>query len=349
MGIQSWQRRRRFSAGVRSLGRRRRFRVVVGALSALSVLACSTAASDATPGPLPPPPKIGGCPIFPSTNAWNQPVNRLPVARNSHAVIDSIGGTTSIFASFGSGTYDGSLVGLPYVVMRTRGNKSMFSSVAFDYASSSDRGPYPIPAHIPIEGAPDHANSGDRHAIIVDLSTCRLYELYKLRWASTHWAAGSGAIWSLRSNALRPEGLTSADAAGLPILPGLARWAGDASTGVIRHALRFSAPHTDRSYVFPARHLASNDRSANLPPMGTRVRLKASVDISHLPPQARMVAEAMKTYGLVLADNGNPWHVFGAPSSHWSNDQLKALGTLHGSDFEVVDTSSLRAQMTGGN
>ena len=156
------------------------------------------------------------------------------------------------------------------------------------------------------------------------------------------WAAGSGAIWNLRSNALRPATWTSADAAGLPILPGLARWNGDASTGHIDHALRFTVERTRRAYIYPARHYASDSDDPSLPPMGLRVRLKANVDISKLPPQARMVAQAMKTYGLILADNGSNWYVSGAPSPHWSNDQLHALGSLTGADFEVVDTSGLR-------
>jgi hypothetical protein len=291
---------------------------------------------------MPPSPKIGACPVFPNTNAWNQPVDRLPVARNSSAMIQSMGTDVPLVAGFGPGMYDGAPFGMPFVVVRSKKKGVSFSHVRFDYASESDAGPYPIPQNLPLEGG------GDRHGLIVDLTTCRLYELFRLRWESNHWAAGSGAIWDLRSNSLRPAGFTSADAAGLPILPGLVRWAGDASTGVIRHAIRFAAPATDKSYVFPARHFASNTRSSNLPPMGARVRLKASVDISQLPPQARMIAQAMKTYGLVLADNGPAWHFSGAPSNHWVLDQLRALSSLHGSDFEVVDASSLAAQMKTG-
>ena len=160
--------------------------------------------------------------------------------------------------------------------------------------------------------------------------------------ANGSWSGWSGAIWSLRSNAVRPAGWTSADAAGLPILPGLARWDGDAATGVIRHALRFTAEHTRRAYIYPARHYASSSTDPSLPPMGLRVRLKVGVKIADLPPQARIVAQAMKTYGLILADNGSNWYVSGAPSPKWSNDQLHALGRLTGADFEVVDTSKLR-------
>jgi hypothetical protein len=284
-------------------------------------------------------PTIAGCPVFPANNPWNERVDRLPVAADSAAIIAAIG-DDPVHADFGSGLYDGSRIGIPYVVVH--GRTTPKSHVAFDYADESDKGPYPIPRNVPIEGAPDHANQGDRHALIVDRDSCKLYELFALRRENGRWAAGSGAIWNLRSNGLRPAGWTSADAAGLPILPGLARWDGDASTGAIRHALRFTVERTRRAYVYPARHYASDLTDPKLPPMGLRVRLKASVDISHLPKQARIVAQAMKTYGMILADNGSNWFVTGAPSPHLSNDQLHALGTLHGSDFEVVETSSLR-------
>lgn len=287
-----------------------------------------------------PAPRIGGCPVFPATSVWNQAVDKLPVAANSTSLIRSIGLDTGVHADFGSGLYDGSRIGIPYVVVR--GSTTPKSRVSFDYAAESDKGPYPIPAGVPVEGAPAHANQSDRHALIVDRDSCTLYELYALHRQGSHWAAGSGAIWNLRSNALRPAGWTSADAAGLPILPGLARWDGDASTGHIDHALRFTVERTRRAYIYPARHYASNSSDPSLPPMGLRVRLKAGVDIGNLPPQARMVAQAMKTYGLILADNGSNWYVSGAPSPHWSNEQLHALGSLTSADFEVVDTSKLR-------
>jgi hypothetical protein len=305
---------------------------VAAALTAALALAATTATAHA--------PTIGGCPVFPATSVWNRPVDGLPVAAGSARMIAAIGAGDAVHADFGSGLYDGSYIGIPYVVVH--GMKVPKSRVAFDYADESDKGPYPIPTHVPIEGAPAHANEGDRHAIVVDADACRLYELFALRREHDRWAAGSGAIWNLRSNALRPAGWTSADAAGLPILPGLARWDGDASTGAIRHALRFTVERTRRAYIYPARHFASDLTDRNLPPMGLRVRLKASVDISTLPPQARIVAQALKTYGMILADNGSNWFISGAPSPHWSNDQLHALGRLHGSDFEVVDTSTLR-------
>jgi hypothetical protein len=303
-------------------------------LAAAAVTATLAATTASTP------PKVGGCTVFPATSVWNQRVDKLPVESDSATLIASIGLANGVHADFGSGLWDGSRIGIPYAVVH--GKTTARSRLSFEYADESDKGPYPIPANVPIEGAPGHLDSGDRHALIVDADSCRLYELYALQRSGTHWTAGSGAIFNLRSNALRPAGWTSADAAGLPILPGLARWDGDAATGAIRHALRFTAERTRRAYVYPARHYASSSTDPSLPPMGLRVRLKASIDISKLPPQARIVAQAMKTYGLILADNGSSWYVSGAPSPHWSNDQLHALGTLHGSDFEVVDTSSLR-------
>jgi hypothetical protein len=304
-------------------------------LLAVAALTATLAASAA-----PTPPKVGGCPVFPATSVWNQRVDKLSVASDSATLIASIGVSNGVHADFGSGLWDGSRIGIPYVVVH--GKTTPKSRLAFEYAGESDKGPYPIPAGVPIEGAPAHLDSGDRHALIVDADSCRLYELYALQKTGARWTAGSGAIFNLRSNALRPAGWTSADAAGLPILPGLARWDGDAATGVIRHALRFTAERTRRAYIYPARHYASSATDASLPPMGLRVRLKASVDISKLPRQARIVAQAMKSYGMILADNGSSWYVSGAPSPRWSNDELHALGTLHGSDFEVVDTSTLR-------
>jgi hypothetical protein len=303
-------------------------------------LLAAAAATLALTGAAAAPPKLAGCPVFPASSVWNTPVDRLPVAAGSAQLIASIGVGDHVHADFGSGLYDGSRIGIPFVAVH--GKRTPKAHVTFDYADESDKGPYPIPAGVPIEGAPAHANDGDRHALIVDRDSCRLYELYALRRSGGRYAAGSGAVYDLRSNKLRPAGWTSADAAGLPILPGLARWDGDAATGRIDHALRFTVAHTRRAYVYPARHYASSSTDPALPPMGLRVRLKAGVDIATLPRQARIVAQAMKTYGLILADNGSNWFVSGAPSPHWSNDELHALGRLSGADFEVVDTSRLR-------
>ncbi|MFL5960536.1 MAG: hypothetical protein ACJ75G_09750 [Gaiellaceae bacterium] len=275
------------------------------------------------------------CPVLPAGNPWNQRVDKLPVSADSAQLISAIGLDAPVHADFGSGTWDGGPIGIPFDVVS---RSTPRSRVAFEYADESDRVRYPIPRDVHIEGGA-HA-TGDRHAILVDRSSCRLYELYDLRRAGDGWTAGSGAVWSLRSNHLRPAGWTSADAAGLPIFPGLARW-DEVSRGVIDHALRFTAPRTHRAYVYPARHYASSSNDPSLPPMGLRVRLKASVDVSAYPRQARVVLRALQRYGMILADNGSPWYVSGAPNRHWSNDALHSLGRLTGADFEVVDTSSL--------
>ena len=303
----------------------------VAMLAALLVVGAAGGASPAAP-------QIGGCQVFPSTNVWNQRVDRLPVARDSATLIRSIGLDSAVHPDFGSGLYDGQRIGIPFAVVS--GRQTRKTRPKFDYADESDPGPYPIPVNVPIEGAP-HPDDGDRHALIVDRDTCTLYELYALRRSGGGWAAGSGAIWSLGSNRLRPAGWTSADAAGLPILPGLARYE-EVAAGSIDHALRFTAPRTRRAYIYPARHDASDSTDPALPPMGLRVRLEAGVDISSYPPQARVVLEALKRYGMILADNGSPWYISGAPDPRWSNDDLHSLGRLTGADFEVVDTSHLR-------
>src|SRR4029079_5237044 len=207
------------------------------------------------------------------------------------------------------------------------------SRVRFDYADESDRVRYPIPRGVHIEGG--RASDGDRHALLVDRSRCKLFELYALRKDSGRWTAGSGATWSLKRPKLRPSGWTSADAAGLPILPLLARYP-EVKRGRITHALRMTVSQTRRAFVFPARHFASSDTDPALPRMGERLRRKASVDLSGLPRQARIVAQAMKEYGLIVADNGSDWYVSGAPHRRWDNDQLHALDALEGRDFEVV-------------
>ena len=274
------------------------------------------------------------CPVFPRSNPWNQRVDRLPVARNSATLIASIGADRPVHADFGSGLYQGAPIGIPYTTVP--GNQKRVP-VSFDTADESDRGPYPIPPDAPIEGGSN--SDGDRHVIVVDRSRCRLYELFDAHpiAGGARWRAGSGAVWSLRSNHLRPRGWTSADAAGLPILPGLARYE-ELARGGINHALRFTASRTRRAYVAPARHYASNDTDPALPPMGLRVRLKQSFSLKGFGPQARAVLVALKHYGMLLADNGSPWFITGAPSRGWNNDDLHELGRVRGSDFEVVDT-----------
>ena len=258
------------------------------------------------------------------------------MAPGSDATIATIGATKTVHADFGSGLWDGGPIGIPITVV---GEAQRKSTVQFEYADESDRGPYPIPSGVRIEGGA--AADGDRHAIIVDRDTCRLYELFALRRIGGRWTAGSGAIWNLRSNRLRPAGWTSADAAGLPILPGLARY-DEIARGRIDHALRFAVSRTQRAYIWPARHVASSLTDPALPPMGARLRLKRDFDISGFPRQARIVLEALKEYGMIVADNGSDWFVSGAPDPRWSNDDLHTLGRVPGSAFEVVDASSLR-------
>jgi hypothetical protein len=276
------------------------------------------------------------CPVFPKSSPWNQRVDSRPAAANSAQIVNSIGAETGLHADFGSGLWEGAPIGIPITVV---GRRQAKRRVSFEYGDESDRGPYPIPRNVKIEGG--RSSTGDRHALIVDRSSCRLYELYALYPQGRGWRAGSGAIWSLRSNKLRPAGWTSADAAGLPILPGLARYE-EVKRGAIDHALRFTVQRTRRAYVFPARHYASDSNDPSLPPMGLRLRLKASFDVSGFPRQARIVLVALKRYGMLVADNGSSWYITGAPDPRWSNDQLHTLGSVMGANFEVVDTSSLR-------
>jgi hypothetical protein len=266
---------------------------------------------------------IAGCPLFGPSFTTNQRVDRLPVAADSAAIVRSIGLDETFHADFGSGRWEGSPIGIPYTVVS---RKTRRSKVRFDYADESDRMRYPIPAKVRIEGG------GDRHALLVDRSRCRLYELFALRRENGRWAAGSGATWNLRKFRARPRGWTSADAAGLPILPLLAR----PGKGPIRHALRMTVSESRSAFVWPARHEASDRSDPSLPRMGERLRLKEGVDISRFPRQARRIAKAMQTYGLIVADNGSDWFVSGVPSPKWDNDQLHALDVLSGRDFEVV-------------
>ncbi|MFL5680010.1 MAG: hypothetical protein ACJ77B_05355 [Chloroflexota bacterium] len=239
-------------------------------------------------------------------------------------MVAAIGAGRSLHPDFSSTGY-----GIPFNLVSSATPRS---SVSFQYASESDRVKYPIPAKPKIEGG------SDRHLLMVDTSACKLYELFAASKMSTGWHAGSGAVWDLRSNHLRPAGWTSADAAGLPILPGLVRYE-DVSRGAINHAIRFTAPSTCAGYIYPARHKAGSGSCSTKPPMGLRLRLKSSVDISKYGSQARIVLTALKRYGMILADNGSPWYITGAPSSKWNDDVLHALGGITGSDFEVVDTT----------
>eukprot|EP00897_Mesotaenium_endlicherianum_P008133 jgi/Mesen1/7348/ME000377S06566 len=296
--------------------------------------------------PPPPPPKVnasppppagtqtllGGCQVFPLDNAWNLRVDSLPVAANSAQLVSSIGSDAHAHPDFGSGLYDGGTIGIPYNLVNAA---TPTYSLPFDYQDESDLGPYPIPAGYAIE------SGGDRHVLSVDTDTCTLYELYDVAPdGSGGFTAGSGAVWKMSSNHLRPATWTSADAAGLQILPGLARYA-EVAAGRITHALRFTARRTRSQYVWPARHQASRLDDASLPPMGLRVRLKQSFDTSKFPPQTKVVLQALKEYGMMLADNGSPWFISGEPNDGWDNDDLHSLHGVFGTSFEVVDMSSV--------
>jgi hypothetical protein len=275
--------------------------------------------------------------VFPKSSQWNQRVDDLPVLPGSDRMVRAVGADDPMHADFGSGRYAGARIGIPFV---TVGRSHAKVPVKFGYDDESDPGPYPIPRDVPIEGG--RRSDGDRHVIVVDRGRCRLYELYAAypHDGGDRWTAGSGAIWSLRSNELRPAGWTSADAAGLPILPGLARW-DEVKRGRINHALRFTVPETRREYIYPARHFASDSNDPDLPAMGQRFRLKSNYPIGGFPRQARVVLKALKRYGMIVADNGSAWYVTGAPNRHWDNDALHTLHEVPGSAFEVVDTSEL--------
>lgn len=274
--------------------------------------------------------------VFPADNAWNRDISAEPVDPNSANLIAACGATRSLHPDFGT-TYDGVAWGIPFITVR--GNQARVP-VSFYYDDESDPGPYPIPPDAPIEGGP--ASTGDRHVIVLDVDNWKLYELFDARPVNggSSWTAGSGAIFDLTSNAQRPAGWTSADAAGLPIFPGLARY-DEVSAGAIDHALRFTCPTTRRAYVPPARHWASSQVSANLPPMGMRVRLKASVDISTFPPDVQVILEALKKHGMILADNGGGFFVSGAPDPRWNDANIDTMKRIKGSDFEVVQMTGL--------
>ncbi len=275
--------------------------------------------------------------LFPANNPWNQDISCAPVDTNSANLISSIGNNVGLHPDFGT-TYLGAPNGIPYVVVA--GAQSRVPINFTDYGDQSDPGPYPVPPDAPIEGGTN--GSGDRHVLVIDRDNWKLYEMYTAVPvnAGASWDAGSGAIFDLNSNLLRPAGWTSADAAGLPIFPGLVRYDEVFEQHEIKHALRFTAASTRRAYVYPARHFASSNTSLNVPPMGARVRLKASFNISTFSPAMQVVLTAMKKYGMILADNGSNWYVSGAPDMRWSDDELHTLGAIKGSDFEVVQAPS---------
>jgi hypothetical protein len=268
--------------------------------------------------------------LFPADNPWNKDISGEPVDPNSDKLIASIGKDKPLHPDFGT-VYQGAPSGIPYVVVSGDQPKV---AVEFAYPDESDPGPYPVPPNPPIEGGPDA--KGDRHVLIVDRDNWKLYELFDVHPKGKGWKAGSGAIFDLKSNKLRPAGWTSADAAGLPILPGLVRYDEVKEQKAIRHALRFTCVHTRRAYVAPARHFASNKKDPKLPPMGMRVRLKADYDISKFPPDAQVILTCLKRYGMILADNGGNWFITGAPDARWDDDVLHTLKRVRGKDLEVV-------------
>ena len=280
---------------------------------------------------------MGGCSIFPANNIWNYDISRLPVHPNSANFVAAIGLTSDLHPDFGAGLYNGGPIGFPYMVVP---GSQPYVPVSFDYATESDPGPYPVPANAPIEGGSQ--SSGDRHVLVIDSGTCKLYEMYAAYPQSNgSWHAGSGAVWNLNSDALRPATWTSADAAGLPILPGLVNY-DEVAAGVINHALRFTVNQTQDTFLWPARHQASSSNNSNLPPMGLRLRLKASVNISSFSRTNQIILTALKHYGMIVADNGSSWFVSGTADNRWNNDDLHALNSIPGSDFEAVDESALQ-------
>ena len=301
---------------------------------------CSLGCTESVCGRVP-----EGCQLFPANNFWNAPIDGLPTGARSDAYIASIGPDTGLHPDFGAGLYEGLPLGIPFVSVP--GAQPPVAITFTDAGEESDPGPYPIPPDAPIEGG--SCADGDRHVIVVQEETCTLYELYDAHpQPDGSWQAASGARFDLASNTLRPAGWTSADAAGLPILPGLVRYE-EIAAGAIPHALRFTAERTQDAYVWPARHEASDHADPTVPPMGQRFRLKADVDVSGFSPTNQIILQALKTYGMLLADNGSSWFLSGAPDDRWDNDDLHDLQEgIFGSDFEAVDCSSLMVDPDSG-
>ncbi|WP_412741542.1 hypothetical protein [Krasilnikovia sp. MM14-A1004] len=274
------------------------------------------------------------CDPVPAGSYWRADVSRLPRHPRSATYVASIGTRAALTADFGSGQWDGGPIGIPVTVARA-GTARV--PVRFEYADESDPGPYPIPRNAKIEGGP--AATGDRHIIVYDPAACRAYELYDAHPAGNGWRAGSGAVYDLRSQRLRPDGWTSADAAGLPVLAGLVRYE-EVAAGHVDHAVRITVPRSQAAHLWPARHDAGR-KDAALPPMGLRLRLRAGVDPNRFPPQARPIVRALQRYGAIVADNGSAWYISGAPDERWNNDQLHSLKRLTGADFEAVDAARL--------
>lgn len=309
-------------------------------ISLVTIAACKSSTVPSVDDHEPDSVSIAGRRMFPADNPWNRDVSSDPVDPASDVLIATCGANAQLHPDFGT-TWDGGPIGIPFVVVR--GSQPRVP-VTFDYGDESDPGPYPIPPDAPIEGGA--SSNGDRHVLVMDADNWKLYELFDAHPVNggLRWTAGSGAIFDLSSNALRPAGWTSADAAGLPVLPGLVRYDEVVEQKEIRHALRFTCPTTRRAYVSPARHHASSRTDASQPPMGMRVRLKSSVDISGFPSSVQVILRAMKTYGMFLADNGSSFYVSGTHDMRWNDEELGATKQLHGRDFEVVKMGTLITQ-----
>ena len=295
------------------------------------------AAEERAPSARPPVLKTahGEVEIFPADNAWNTRVDRHKVHPKSAEFIRSVGESANLHPDFGT-VWNGAPAGIPYVVV---GSDQPRVPVRFEYPDESDPGPYPVPLDAPIEGGPK--SDGDRHILVIDPKAKKLYELFSSYREGEGYRAGSGAVFDLTSNRLRPAGWTSADAAGLPIFPGLVRYDEVVELGEIRHALRFTVKKTQRGYVAPATHWASASKDRSLPPMGLRVRLRADYDISRFPKSAQVILTCLKRYGMLLADNGGNWFISGAPDARWDVEELATLKRVKGKDLEVVDTGEI--------
>ena len=322
-------------------------------LLAISVAGCGAATTVNQP---PPPPQasscsslspgqgasLGGFVPFPADSLWNAAISSAPVDPNSAAVINFIGAGTSMHADFGAGQYLGSTIGIPYLVV---GGQQPPVAINFTaYQSESDPGPMPVPVTAPIEGYPN-PGTGDRHVLVLDNSNCFLYELYSAYLSGNSWNAGSGAAWDILSSEQRPYTWTSADAAGLPIFPGLARY-DEVAAGKISHALRFTLQQSRAAFIPPASHWAANSSNSNAAPMGMRMRLKASFDVSGYSTANQVILNALKKYGMIMADNGSNLYLSGAPDDRWDNNDLHALGQVAASNFEVLQMTPLYTQNT---
>jgi hypothetical protein len=307
-------------------------RALVGAvLVVLTAGACTAPSTPSVPPPGGASPTVSGCPVFPSDNAWNTDISHAPVRSGSSQYVANINssGNTMLHPDFGGGGE----YGIPFKVVTSTEPRRRIEYTA--YGDESDPGPFPVPPNAPVEGG--NASTGDRHVLVVQQGSCHLYELGRAFWRGDHWDADVGVNWDLQSNALRTLGYTSADAAGLPILPGLVRY-DEVASGEVRHALRFTVSRTQRGYVFPATHYASSSTNPTRPPMGLRFRLKASFDLSGFHGQSLVILRALKRYGMIVADNGSNWFVTGAADPRWNDDDLNQMKRVPGAAFEVVDT-----------